>query len=117
MVRKLVLECSFLIPIRRDRNLSDGKLHKTDAWDWLKGELYRRFEGLTQAPELYAGSYKDPDTEERVSDESYKYFVAVPKNRVRQLRRLLAEACLVFHQKSIYLSVAGYVEFVEAKAT
>jgi hypothetical protein len=34
---------------------------------------------------------------------------------VRKLRSLLRKACGVFQQKCIYLSVAGYVEFVEGR--
>jgi hypothetical protein len=32
------------------------------------------------------------------------------------LRALLKAACATFHQKCIYLAVAGRVEFVEAKS-
>jgi hypothetical protein len=48
-----------------------------------------------------------------VYDQSVRYQVAVPRNEVARLRSLLREACRVFAQKCIYLSVAGYVEFVE----
>ncbi len=109
-----LLECSFLIPIWRDRNLSDGELHKREAWRWLRTLLYRRFEGATFAPGLHSGVYKDPDTGKPVEDKSRKYIVAIPEKQLKQLRALLSEACIRFAQKSIYLSVAGRVEFVEA---
>lgn len=112
MARKRLLECSFLIPIRRDRNLSDGRLHPQKAWNWLEQQLMA-FGGVTLATEPYAGWYEDPDTQEQVKDLSRKYFVAMPKKELGQLHSLLQEACLVFHQKCIYLSIAGYVEFVE----
>jgi hypothetical protein len=44
---------------------------------------------------------------------SRRYIVALRREAVGELRALLREACRVFEQKSIYLSVAGYVEFVE----
>jgi hypothetical protein len=47
-----------------------------------------------------------------VIDESRRYVVALPQDQVDELRALLREACTVFQQKCIYLSVAGYVEFV-----
>lgn len=114
MIREPVLECAFFIPIRRDAKLSDGKPHKRDRWPWLSRQLFERFEGCTTAPEHYEGVYRDPDTGERVTDESRRYLVAIPESKVDDLRSLLSECCTVFQQKCIYLSVAGYVEFVEA---
>jgi hypothetical protein len=106
-----VLECSFLIPLKRDKNLSDGKPHKQEAWDWLELQLYP-FGGATFAMEAVAGWYVDQDTRERVWDDSWRYTVATPRGQVRRLRRILRAACEIFAQKCIYLSVAGYVEFV-----
>jgi hypothetical protein len=108
-----LLECSFLIPVRRDRILSDGKLHPTTTWTWLEDELVA-FGGMTRAPDRQ-GMYFDPDTREAVRDRSRNYVVAVARADVPQLRRLLRRACRQFGQKCIYLSVAGLVEFVEAK--
>jgi hypothetical protein len=105
-------ECSFLIPIRRDAILADGKLHRRAAWAWLEGRL-SAFGGATRASGLYPGWYPDPQTGQRVDDRSRKYFVALPRSRVGELRALLREACGVFAQKCIYLSVAGRVEFLE----
>ncbi|MGH6635122.1 MAG: hypothetical protein ACRED0_02955 [Gammaproteobacteria bacterium] len=50
-----------------------------------------------------------------MTDTSYKYTVALSHSRLKKLRTLLSEACEVFAQKSIYLSVAGQVEFIEAR--
>jgi hypothetical protein len=110
----VLLECSFLIPVRRDAILSDGKLHAKKIWSWLGRELFV-FGGMTRAPGLYEGGYLDPDTAQPVPDRSRKYFVAVPRARVGALRRLLRKACRKFQQKCIYLSVAGRVEFVEGE--
>lgn len=106
------LECSFLIPIRGDAKLSDGELHRTDLRQWLTDELYVLFGGGTIAPGLWEGFYTDPDSGSRVADESRKFLVAIPPNQLDSLRGLLAQCCRVFHQKCIYLSVAGQVEFV-----
>jgi len=107
-----ILECSFLVPVRRDANLSDGKAHAAKLWAWLRNELFDRFRGGTRAPVRYSGFYADPDTGESVSDFSYKYIVAIPNSRIDELRKLLAAGCVLFQQKCIYLSVAGRVEFV-----
>jgi len=112
-----LVECSFFIPLRRDANLSDGASHPQEAWEWLDDELFDRFYGRTVAPGTYHGFYVDPDTGERVADESYRYIVAVPKGEVNRLRSVLAAACVIFAQKCIYLSVAGKVEFVEVKTS
>jgi hypothetical protein len=58
-----LLECGFLIPVRRDRILSDGKLHSRKVWAWLECELLF-FGGATRAAELYEGWYFDPPTGE-----------------------------------------------------
>ena len=112
MAKKGLLECVFLIPIRRDRNLSDGKAHKPAAWTWLTTQLYV-FGGGSRSREQEEGWYEDPDTGERVTDLSQRYTLALPRAEVGELRALLREACVIFAQKCVYLSVAGHVEFVE----
>lgn len=112
MAGKTLLECSFLIPIPRDKQFSDGKSHKPRAWKWLEARL-EEFGGATRATALYSGWYRDPETGARVSDLSRQYVVAVPRPMLDKLRALLREACEVFRQKCIYLSIASKVEFVE----
>lgn len=112
MARKPLQECSFLVPIRRDRNLSDGRLHHQAAWQWLERELYA-FGGATRSLEMYEGWYLDPDTGKPVKDLSRKYIVALHRKNLGRLRAMLREACHVFQQKCIYLSIAGKVEFIE----
>ena len=68
---------------------------------------------MADGAQAAAGWYPDPDTGERVGDRSRRYVVAIARKRVDELRTVLWEACRVFRQKSIYLSVAGHVEFVE----
>lgn len=114
MFQEPFLECSFFVPIRRDAELSDGEEHKPILWEMLDSDLYRQFEGGSEAPDLYRGFYKDPDTGERVDDESRRYIVAVPEYRLSELRTFLSGLCLLFQQKAIYLSSAGRVEFIEA---
>ncbi|MBL8826599.1 MAG: hypothetical protein JNM18_06400 [Planctomycetaceae bacterium] len=107
-----VLECSFFVPLTRDINLADGAAHETTVWDWLDNELFERFGGGTIAPGTYRGFYTDPDTQQRVGDESYRYIVAVPISELDNLRKLLQAVCVLFAQKCIYLSVSGHVEFI-----
>jgi hypothetical protein len=111
---KPLLECSFWVPVRRDKQLSDGKIRGQKAWDWLEGALFQ-FGGATRSGALDRGWYLDPDTRKPVSDVSQKYTVALPRKELSRLRSLLREACAVFYQKCIYLSVAGHVEFVEGQ--
>ena len=109
-----VIECTFLVPLARDANLSDGSKHPAEAWEWLDNELFVRFSGGTMAPGTYQGFYRDPDTGQRVNDESYRFIVAVDEADLEPLRSMLRAACVLFAQKCIYLSVAGNVEFIEA---
>jgi hypothetical protein len=71
-----------------------------------------KFEGATRALELCEGWYPDPDTGKQVRDLSRRYWLALSTAGRVRLRSLLKEACRVFQQKCIYLSVAGHVEFV-----
>jgi hypothetical protein len=84
------------------------------TWLWLRQQLYR-FGGAMRSGELCEGWYIDPDTKEEVEDRSQRYFVALPERDVAKLRSLLEEACEVFQQKCIYLSIAGRVEFVRRR--
>lgn len=112
-----IVECSFLIPVLRDSALSDGRGHSSEQWDWLSDELWVRFGGATESPGMYVGFYADPDTGEKVTDESRRFTVAVSQSRLRDVRDLMREACSIFCQKCIYLSVAGKVEFIERSST
>jgi hypothetical protein len=111
VTRKTLVECAFLIPLRRDENLADGALHEREAWEWLDSQLFQ-FGGASYANETQTGWYVDPDTQQRIWDDSWRYTVALPRGHVRRLRSCLRVACEVLQQKCIYLSVAGQVEFV-----
>ncbi len=78
MARPTLVECTFLIPLRRDANLSDGRPHKRGAWSWLEENL-QQFGGATRDTALQEGWYPDPDTGERITDRSRRYLVAVPR--------------------------------------
>jgi len=106
------IECSFLIPIRRDANLSDGEPHAKEAWNWFEATLLAAFGGRTIAPGFYHGAYTDPDTHQPVADESVRFIVAASESDIALLRTILSIACTVFQQKCIYLSIAGRVEFI-----
>jgi hypothetical protein len=97
-----LLECSFLIPVRRDLFLSDGEPHTADEWDWLTENLYQRFDAYTLDSGLKEGQWKSPRTGERMGDQSRQYTVALPPERIELLRQLLAQECVVFRQQCIY---------------
>jgi len=113
MPNDVIVECSFLIPMTRDALLSDGQPHSSKEWEKLDDTLFAKFLGGTSAPGLYSGFYADPHTGQRVSDQSKKFIVAVPRFQLDELRQLLIEACDWFCQKCIYLSIAGNVEFIQ----
>jgi hypothetical protein len=84
-----------------------------NRWQWLDDELVNRFGSRTKSSVKYHGLWKNPKTGQTISDESVQFFVAVPSERLDELRALLSTACGKFAQQCIYLSVAGYVEFIE----
>jgi hypothetical protein len=47
MVRSSMVECSFLMPVHRDANLSDGRQHSYEVWEWLDDKLFEVFGGRT----------------------------------------------------------------------
>jgi hypothetical protein len=112
MTNSNLRECSFPVPIRRDKRLSDGQLHSTLAWDWLEGELWERFRGWTRSEALVVGVYPDEETGRPVRDRSRTYTVAVRDEDVDSLRNLLKEAKDVFYQECFYLNIGGQVELV-----
>jgi len=114
MADEPMAECSFLIPVSRDAELSDGQPHARRLWEWLHIELETRFGGWTLAPGVFTAAYIDPDTKATVRDKSRRYTIAIPENEIEDVRRLLSGVCVLFQQKCIYLSVAGRVEFIEA---
>ncbi len=109
MTNDYLVECGFLIPIRRDSRLSDGKPHEAIAWDWLYDELFDAFGVVrfTSVPEI--ADWRDPHGV-AVHDQSRPYTVAVEEERVDELRNLLRQACIVFHQECTSTSelVAGW---------
>src|SRR5258708_40241761 len=104
-------ECSFFVPQRRDAKISDGQPHTRRVWRWLDDQLHSKFGGFTIAPGIYEGRWRSP-TGRHIADQSLRYIVAVPREKVSQLRKLLMRASNRFAQRCIYLSVAGYVEFI-----
>lgn len=62
------------------------------------------------------GEYEESDTSGITPDESRKYWIALPKDKVDELRTMLQRATNTFDQRAIYLSVAGNVEFVEGRS-
>jgi len=111
MARKLV-ECSFLVPIHRDPETSDGAPHEQENWYWLVERLFDLFGAWTLAPGVYEGVWKSPQGT-AIPDQTRRYTVAIARKQVPQLRRLLVEVCEVFQQQAIYVSVGGEVEFIE----
>jgi len=112
-----LVECAFLMPLVRD---SDRKRHQPSRWRALENVLYEE-SGRYSGPESWhrvhratrpsAGEYES-GAGLRVSDRSRRYIVAVPRQRLDDLRRILRHAANTFDQEAVYLSIAGIVEFV-----
>jgi hypothetical protein len=112
--------CSFLIPIVRD---SDRKPHPPVLWRLLHDSLLRAF-GAWSGPEAVVyyrqqepvpGTWSPGEGEEPVEDLSRRYTLAVPADRVDDLRALIRRAGNSFDQRAMYLEVAGYAELLEVR--
>lgn len=118
-----LLECSFPIPIVRD---GDRQAHQPHAWDDLTIELRNLAKSYPrghQGPktvfhweeDVTPGEYEESSTSGVTRDESRKYWIALPADKVEDLRAMLRRAANTFDQRAMYLSVAGKVEFIEAQ--
>ena len=112
--------CVFLVPVVRD---SGRKPHPPVLWRLLHDVLVETFEGLG-GPEtvLYyrdtepvPGRWSPGEGQEPVEDLSRKYTVAVPSERLDELRALLRRIGNSFDQRVMYLEVAGYAELLEVQ--
>src|SRR6266566_1883177 len=110
------VQCEFFIPIVRD---SDKKPHQPVAWNLLVNEIRRVFPAGHSGPEtlyrgdaLIPGEYQGSAGTSPIADTSRRYILAIPESKVNDLRLLLKMAAHTFDQQSIYLSVAGTVEFL-----
>lgn len=112
--------CTFLIPVVRD---SDRRPHAPVVWRLLQDALVRTFGALTgpepvlyyRKPDAVPGAWRPEEGEAPVEDLSRRYTVAVPADRVDELRALLRRAGNSFDQRVMYLEVGGYAEFVEVR--
>ena len=114
-----LLECAFLIPLVRD---SDRQPHMLLAWRMLQEALFDLCGGYTgrelvfRSTALVPGVYEEEGTARKVEDQSARYIVAIPETKADELRGILRKAGNLFDQKSIYLSIAGKVEFLMPSA-
>ena len=91
------------------------------VWNRLQDVLYKTFRGNTGPESIYRsvkavpGEYRD-DEQQRIEDESFRYIVAVPEDRLDELRAILGRAANSFDQESIYLcGPGGLVEYVRPR--
>jgi hypothetical protein len=114
------IECSFLIPVVRD---SDRCPHSPSTWRLLQDALHRGFGGRTgprrvfafRSAELVPGGWLPEGGIEAIEDESRLYKVSVPEDQLDELRKLLRKAANSFDQQVLYLSVRGFVEYLEPR--
>lgn len=113
-----IIECSFLVPIRRNSN---RRRHRPMMWALLTNALRRTFGGFSGPRRIFAfrgidtvaGEWTDSRTGRTVKDQSRQFVVALPEEKLDDLRALLRKAAHSFDQEEIYLSVRGEVEFVK----
>ncbi len=99
--------CVLLIPLTYD----DGMAVPGQTRVEIEDRLFERFGGYTVAGHVH-GAYRMADGS-RAEDESLDIWVAVPRERVGELRREVARIGRELRQESMYFEVDGTgVEFV-----
>lgn len=110
--------CAFLVPVVRD---SDRRPHSVPLWPILQDALVDLF-GAVSGPEtvllhrrlkLVHGVWRSDREGDLVEDRSRRYSIAIPEDRVDELRALLRRVGNSFDQRVMYLEVAGYAELLE----
>jgi len=104
--------CMLLIPLA----YNDGAAVPAEVQTRLLDQLYTRFGGYTVAGAV-AGAYRMADGS-RADERSLAIWVAVPPERITEVRRAAAEIARELRQESVYFEVTrGTVEFVEPRDT
>jgi hypothetical protein len=93
-------------------------------WRLLQDSLLRTFGALSgpenvvfyRTTEPVPGTWSPGTGEEPVEDLSRRYTVAIPADRVDELRALVRRAGNTFDQRAMYLEVAGYAELLEVRS-
>lgn len=93
------IEARFLIPIVSN----SGSAFEKSRFQWVEDELTRRFGGYTLEG-VFEGAYLDNGR--IVREKSRRYLVAVPRDRLDELKEFLREVKSRFGQKSLYVSIA-----------
>lgn len=68
---------------------------------------------LYRTADSIPGRWDPGEGEAAVEDESRKYTVAIPEEKVDELRALLKRAGNSFDQRAMYLEVAGNAEILD----
>ena len=113
----MLIETYFLVPIREDKRVGNGKRHKVAKWKKLQDDLYKQFRGQTRGANIHyelglaEGDYDDMGT--RVTDKCRKYIVAMDPERLDEIRDFLKKVADDFKQECIYFNHhGGCVEFI-----
>jgi hypothetical protein len=117
MSKSKLKETRFLIPLRRDGEISDGKHHEVACWQLLDDELAGRFGGRTKSTEQLQGIWKNPKTGALTSDESVQFIVAVPEESLDELRGVLSFACVLFAHSASISVLPGPLSLLSQKMT
>jgi len=107
-----LLECSFMLSIHSDDDLAEDAEPESKACQWLEAKLLSLFKGVKVYRDSTSGLYLVPHSNQSVAGKFCRYTVPVQKRRLDEMRRILIDLCDAFDQESIYLSIAGHVEFV-----
>ncbi len=94
-----LLACQFLIPTR-DR---EGKAYSRGVFKAIQRGLEDRFDGWSLVSNNPApGAWRAPDTGEVEYDESWRYEIGIPRERIGELDEYLAEIAHMMGQKAIW---------------
>jgi len=112
MINNDLLVCNVIAPLVRD---SDRKKHQPFVLDYLRAAFWQYGGEHSLQIMLIRGSWKPSEEDPPVEDESLKYTIYVPRDRVSELRELMHKIGNTLDQRTMALEIEGKAELIDVQ--
>ena len=111
-MKEKIIQTTFLVPLKEDDDIGNGKLHPESRWQELQKIMYVGFGGWTIAHDFYLGGWVNPNTGKKIEDQSRKYFVDIKKKELNKMREIMRWVAREFKQQCIRFEHESEVEYI-----